>query len=255
MSDRNAAAGGAAAGGGAAAPPALVAAGIAKSYAQGARRLVVLRRVDLVVAAGERLGIVGRSGAGKSTLLHVLAGLTDPDSGSVTVMGQPLTAASVAGRARLRNTRMGFVYQFHHLLPEFSALENVAMPLLIGGAGFAAAGARARRLLTDVGLAARLDHRPHQLSGGERQRVAIARALATSPAVVLADEPTGNLDRDSAEGVMAAMAELGHTMGTALVIVTHDVDIAARVDRALVLTDGVLEPLAGGALDDRLAKA
>ena len=219
---------------------ALIAEGIAKDFVQGGQRLTVLRGVNLTVAPGERVGIVGRSGAGKSTLLHILAGLSDPDAGSVTVMGHSLTAASRGQRARIRNATMGFVYQFHHLLPEFSALENVAMPLLVGGVGFAAASGRAAELLDSVGLAQRSSHRPHQLSGGERQRVAVARALAGSPAVVLADEPTGNLDRQSAEGVLVAMAELGRSQGTAFVVVTHDDDIAARADRALLLGDGAL---------------
>lgn len=226
--------------------PALAAAGIAKSYAQGGQRLTVLRRIDLQVAPGERVGIVGRSGAGKSTLLHILAGLSNPDCGSVTVMGESLTKASPAGRARIRNAGMGFVYQFHHLLPEFSALENVAMPLLVGGARFAAASARARELLVSVGLGERVAHRPHELSGGERQRVAVARALAASPAIVLADEPTGNLDRDSADGVLALMAELGKVTGASFVIVTHDEEIAARTDRTLALANGVLEDIADG---------
>ena len=226
--------------------PALRAAGVTKTYVQGDQRLQVLRRIDFEVAQGERVGIVGRSGAGKSTLLHVLAGLADPDSGTVQVMGMSLTDAGPALRARIRNSRMGFVYQFHHLLPEFSALENVAMPLLVGGARYAGAAERARALLDRVGLSARLAHRPHQLSGGERQRVAVARALATSPGIVLADEPTGSLDRESAEGVMAAMAELGQSTGTAFVIVTHDPSIAARVDRVLMLADGGLEGSSGG---------
>ena len=218
----------------------LVAEGVAKDFVQGSQRLTVLRRVDLAVAPGERVGIIGRSGAGKSTLLHILAGLSDPDAGSVTVMGQSLTGANRGQRARIRNSTMGFVYQFHHLLPEFSALENVAMPLLVGRARCAAATERAERLLDSVGLAPRATHRPHELSGGERQRVAVARALAGSPAIVLADEPTGNLDRQSAEGVLAAMAELGRSHGTAFVVVTHDDDIAAQADRALLLVDGTL---------------
>ena len=222
---------------------ALVARGVAKVFVQGGQRLTVLRRVDLAVAPGERVGIVGRSGAGKSTLLHILAGLSDPDAGTVAVMGHSLTAASRGQRARIRNSRMGFVYQFHHLLPEFSALENVAMPLLVGGARFASATVRAKELLASVGLAARATHRPHQLSGGERQRVAVARALASSPAIVLADEPTGNLDRRSAEDVLAVMAELGRSNGTAFVIVTHDDNIAAQADRALLLVDGMLKAL------------
>ena len=224
-------------------PPALAARGVAKTFAQAGRRLPVLRQVDLTVAPGERVGIVGRSGAGKSTLLHILAGLADPDRGAVTVAGQSLSEASVAGRARLRNRRMGFVYQFHHLLPEFTALENVAMPLLVGGAKFAAAAARARELLARVGLAERAGHRPHQLSGGERQRVAVARALVAAPAIVLADEPTGNLDRQSAEGVMALVAELGDSTSAAFVVVTHDADVRTHVHRTLALVDGVLAPV------------
>lgn len=223
--------------------PALLADGVAKAFIQGGQRLQVLRRIDLRVAQGERVGIVGRSGAGKSTLLHILAGLSDPDRGSVAVMGQSLNGASAAARARLRNRRMGFVYQSHHLLPEFSALENVAMPLLVGGTRFVAARKRARRLLADVGLAERETHRPHQLSGGERQRVAVARALAAAPAIVLADEPTGNLDRESAADVMAALAALGQSNGTSFVLVTHAEDIAASMDRALLLADGTLTEL------------
>ena len=224
-------------------PPALAARDVVKTFVQAGRRLPVLRQVDLTVAPGERVGIVGRSGAGKSTLLHILAGLADPDRGTVTVAGQPLSEASVAGRARLRNRRMGFVYQFHHLLPEFTALENVAMPLLVGGAKFATAADRARDLLTRVGLAERTGHRPHQLSGGERQRVAVARALVAAPAIVLADEPTGNLDRQSAEGVMALVAELGDSTSAAFVVVTHDADVRAHVHRTLALVDGVLAPV------------
>ena len=221
---------------------ALAAKGVSKSFAQGEKRLVVLRDIDLSVSPGEWVGVVGRSGAGKSTLLHILAGLTDADQGTVEIMGQALTGASPAERARIRNTRMGFVYQLHHLLPEFSALENVAVPLLLGGARFAQAAARARDLLADVGLAERLEHRPHQLSGGERQRVAVARALASAPAIVLADEPTGNLDRESAEGVVEVMSDLIRTTGTSFVVVTHDADLAGRGDKTLALLDGVLSP-------------
>ena len=223
-----------------AAAPALEAHAVAKAYAQGGGALAVLRRVDLTVAPGECVGIVGRSGAGKSTLLHILAGLSDPDEGSVLVMGQPLTGASAAERARIRNARMGFVYQFHHLLPEFTALENVAMPLLVGGSRMAAATERAQALLAEVEMSGRAGHRPHELSGGERQRVAVARALATSPGIVLADEPTGNLDRQSADMVFAALRALGDSHGTAFVVVTHDEEIAGRTDRALTLADGVL---------------
>ena len=220
---------------------ALAATGVRKAFPQGGRELVVLRGIDLSVLPGQWVGIVGRSGAGKSTLLHILAGLADPDEGTVEVMGEALTGASPAQRARVRNSRMGFVYQFHHLLPEFSASENVAMPLLLGGSRFARATARARELLAEVGLAERLEHRPHQLSGGERQRVAVARALATAPAIVLADEPTGNLDRESAEGVVAVMSKLIRTTGTSFVVVTHDAELAARGDMTLVLHDGVLK--------------
>ncbi len=223
---------------------ALAAKGVSKSFAQGDQRLVVLRDIDLSVSPGEWVGVVGRSGAGKSTLLHILAGLTDPDQGSVDIMGQALTGASPAERARIRNSRMGFVYQLHHLLPEFSALENVAVPLLLGGARFARAAARARDLLAEVGLAERLEHRPHQLSGGERQRVAVARALASAPAIVLADEPTGNLDRESAEGVVAVMSDLIRTTGTSFVVVTHDADLAGCGDKTLALLDGVLSAVA-----------
>ena len=222
---------------------ALAATGVRKAFPQGGRDLVVLRGIDLSVLPGQWVGIVGRSGAGKSTLLHILAGLADPDEGTVEVMGEALTGTSPAQRARVRNSRMGFVYQFHHLLPEFSAAENVAMPLLLGGSRFARASARARELLAEVGLAERFEHRPHQLSGGERQRVAVARALATSPAIVLADEPTGNLDRESAEGVVAVMSNLIRTTGTSFVVVTHDADLAARGDKTLALEDGVLKPV------------
>ncbi|MXY55922.1 MAG: ABC transporter ATP-binding protein [Gammaproteobacteria bacterium] len=225
------------------AEPVLAATGLSKAFSQGGQRLVVLRSVDLEVARGEWVGVVGRSGAGKSTLLHILAGLTDPDDGSVEVMGQALTGAGPAVRARIRNARMGFVYQLHHLLPEFSALENVAVPLLLGGTRFAQAAARARDLLAEVGLAERFEHRPHQLSGGERQRVAVARALATAPAIVLADEPTGNLDRESAEGVVAVMSDLIRATGTSFVVVTHDTDLAGRGDKTLALLDGVLTPV------------
>ena len=222
---------------------ALVARRVRKAFVQGGESLTVLRGIDLEVSPGQWVGIVGRSGAGKSTLLHILAGLSDPDEGSVEIMGERLTGATPSQRARIRNARMGFVYQFHHLLPEFSALENVAVPLLLGGARFAQAAERARELLAAVDLAARLEHRPHQLSGGERQRVAVARALATAPAIVLADEPTGNLDRESAEGVVAVMSNLIRTTGTSFIVVTHDKDLAARGDRTLALLDGVLAPI------------
>ena len=214
--------------------------GLTKAYRQGNTRIEVLADAGIEVAAGERLAIVGQSGSGKSTLLHVLAGLLDPDAGSVRVMGEDLTGASPARRAALRNAHMGFVYQFHHLLPEFTALENVAMPRLVSGARMREVADDTRALLDSVGLSDRADHRPHELSGGERQRVAVARALAGKPRVVLADEPTGNLDRRSAERVLEVIERLVVDTATALVVVTHDDSLASRVDRTLVLQDGVL---------------
>ncbi len=213
---------------------------LAKAYSQGSTRIEVLAGAEIDVSAGERLAIVGQSGSGKSTLLHVLAGLLDLDAGSVRVMGEDLTAASPARRAALRNAHMGFVYQFHHLLPEFTALENVAMPRLVAGAAMRDVADDTRALLESVGLSARAGHRPHELSGGERQRVAVARALAGKPRVVLADEPTGNLDRRNAERVLEVIERLIAATGTAFVVVTHDEALAARLDRTLVLRDGVL---------------
>lgn len=221
------------------APP-LSCRGIAKHYAQGGTRIDVLAGVSFDVAAGERLAIVGRSGVGKSTLLHILAGLLDADAGSVRVCGQDITAAGPGRRAALRNLHMGFVYQLHHLLPEFTALENVAMPRLVAGASFREVAGDARALLAAVGLAGRTEHRPHELSGGERQRVAVARALAGRPVVVLADEPTGNLDGASAAQTLDAVNALVAETGTALVLVTHDEALAARMDRIAILTDGRL---------------
>ena len=214
--------------------------GLTKAYLQGSARIEVLAGAEIDVSAGERLAIVGQSGSGKSTLLHVLAGLLDPDAGSVTVMGEDLTAARPARRAELRNAHMGFVYQFHHLLPEFTALENVAMPRLVAGAAMNDVVDDTRALLESVGLSARAGHRPHELSGGERQRVAVARALAGRPRVVLADEPTGNLDRRSAERVLEVIDRLVAATGVAFVVVTHDERLSARLDRTLVLRDGVL---------------
>ena len=219
---------------------ALAAEGLRKSYPQGRGRIEVLLGVDLTVAPGERVAVVGRSGSGKSTLLHLLAGLSDPDAGMVTVRGEQLTGASAATRARIRNANMGFVYQFHHLLPEFTAAENVAMPLLVGGVAPARALERAQALLRQVGVVERDAHRPHQLSGGERQRVAVARALAGRPAVVLADEPTGSLDAANAEGVLQVMVGASATDNAALVVVTHDGAIAERMDRVVTLVDGVV---------------
>lgn len=221
------------------APP-LCGRNLTKAYRQGSARIEVLTGAAIDVSAGEKVAIVGQSGSGKSTLLHVLAGLLDPDAGSVRVAGEDLTAASPARRAALRNAHMGFVYQFHHLLPEFTAFENVAMPRLVGGAAMREVAADTRALLRSVGLSERAGHRPHELSGGERQRVAVARALAGKPRVVLADEPTGNLDRRSAERVLEVIDRLVAATGTAFVVVTHDEGLAARVDRTLVLEDGVL---------------
>ena len=214
--------------------------GVVKSFRQGPTLLPVLRGVDLTVERGERIAVLGRSGSGKSTLLHILGGLADPDSGEVRIDGTLVGPLNPEARARLRNRRMGFVYQFHHLLPEFTAMENVAMPLMLGAHSVAEARERAIDILEAVGLGMRLDHRPSQLSGGERQRVAIARALVADPAVVLADEPTGNLDQESADQVFSVMLDLAQRRGTAFVVVTHDEDLARRMQRRAYLTDGHL---------------
>lgn len=219
------------------------AAGISRGFRQGSKRVQVLSDVSLEVPGGTSLAIVGASGAGKSTLLHILGGLDRPDEGDVYVDGRSLWQMSDSERSDLRNSRLGFIYQFHHLLPEFTALENVAMPLLIRGENIAVAAQRATELLEKVGLGQRLDHKPGELSGGERQRAAVARALVGQPGCVLGDEPTGNLDERTANHVFQQLLELNTELNTSLILVTHDMRLAARMTQRYELHMGSLQPI------------
>ncbi|MCQ9328235.1 lipoprotein-releasing ABC transporter ATP-binding protein LolD [Pelistega suis] len=220
--------------------PALAIQGVTKTYFDGTETLSILRGIDLTVNAGEMLAIIGASGSGKSTLLHIMGLLDQPTTGSIKVDGQEASSLSENQRSRLRNEKLGFVYQFHHLLPEFSALDNVAMPLIMRRVGYAEARAKAEVVLGKVGLAQRVLHRPGELSGGERQRVALARALVANPVLVLADEPTGNLDTETAENMFTLLKEVNREFNTAFIIVTHDPKLAALADRQLVMEKGQL---------------
>ncbi|MDG2154370.1 MAG: lipoprotein-releasing ABC transporter ATP-binding protein LolD [Gammaproteobacteria bacterium] len=219
---------------------------LSRSFSDAGQELEVLSNVSLEIKAGESLAIIGRSGAGKTTLLQLLGGLDLPDEGTVEVAGKDLAKLSNKERGVLRNEALGFVYQFHHLLPEFTALENVAMPLLMRRDPVSKSIASATKVLGRVGLQDRLTHRPGELSGGERQRAAVARALVTQPAVILADEPTGNLDEQTGETVFELMLELNQESGASLIVVTHDLDLAARMDRIVELDQGQLKPYQGG---------
>ena len=219
----------------------LIATGLHKAFREGETELMVLNELDLAVKEGERVAVLGRSGSGKSTLLHVLAGLTRPDAGDVLVNGESIVHASAQQQASMRNRYMGFVYQFHHLLADFTACENVAMPLLIGGTAYKDALRTSEALLDQVDLLDRRTHKPHQLSGGERQRVAVARAVVGRPRVVLADEPSGNLDSGNAMTIRSLIRQLSEQFGTAFVLVTHDPNMAAAMDRRLTLSGGRLQ--------------